>query len=112
MTRSSGLMVGVGGSGKQSLTRLAAEIGRHTIYQIVITKNFSEKDLREELKTLMDLTGHMNKNVTFIMTDAEVKSESFLEYINMLLFDRRGPGDHPQGRAGELAREHHQEVHR
>jgi dynein heavy chain len=40
---------------------LAGEIGRQVIYQMVITKNFSEKDLKEELKTLFDLTGHLNK---------------------------------------------------
>jgi len=90
--RSSGLLVGVGGSGKQSLTRLAAEIGRQTIYQMVITKNFQEKDLKEELKVLFDLTGHLNKQVTFIMTDAEVKKESFLEYINMILSTGEAPG--------------------
>jgi dynein heavy chain len=48
--------------------------------------------LREELKTLFDLTGHLNKKVTFIMTDAEVKKESFLEYINMILSTGEIPG--------------------
>jgi len=59
---------------------------------MVITKNFQEKDLKEELKTLFDLTGHLNKQVTFIMTDAEVKKESFLEYINMILSTGEAPG--------------------
>ena len=42
--RSSALLVGVGGSGKQSLTRLAADIGRHIIRQLVLTKTYGEKD--------------------------------------------------------------------
>ena len=92
MPRSSALLVGVGGSGKQSLTRLAAEIGKNTIYQIVLTRNFGEKDLKEEIKTLFDLSGHLGKHVTFIMTDSEVKKEEFLEYINMILSTGEIPG--------------------
>lgn len=92
MPRSSALLVGVGGSGKQSLTRLAAEIGRQTSYQLTITKNFSEKDLKEELKNIFDLSGHQGKHVTFLMTDSEVKKEEFLEYINMILSTGEIPG--------------------
>ena len=92
MPRSSALLVGVGGSGKQSLTRLAAYIGKHFTYQIRITKNFGEKDLKEELKTLMEIAGHQGKPVTFIMTDAQVKTENFLEYINMVLSTGEIPG--------------------
>lgn len=92
MSRSSALLVGVGGSGKQSLTKLASDIGRQNIYQIVITKNFQEKDLKEELKMVYDLAGHQGKKTTFIMTDQEVKKEDFLEYINMLLSTGEIPG--------------------
>ena len=41
---------------------------------------------------LFDLTGHIGKKVTFILTDAEVKKESFLEYINMILSTGEIPG--------------------
>lgn len=92
MPRSSALLVGVGGSGKQSLTKLASDIGRQKLYQMVITKNFTEKDFKEELKSVYDLAGHQNKPTTFIMTDAEVKKEDFLEYINMLLSTGEIPG--------------------
>ena len=44
--RSSALLVGVGGSGKQSLTRLAASIQRMEYKQIELVKNYAEKDLK------------------------------------------------------------------
>jgi len=90
--RSSALLVGVGGSGKQSLTKLAADIGRYLTRQLVLTKSFGEKDLKEEIKEYLDITGHQGKQLAFIMTDAEIKSESFLEYINMLLSTGEIPG--------------------
>lgn len=92
MPRSSALLVGVGGSGKQSLTRLAAFTGRQQIKQIVLTKGFNEAQLKEFIKDLFDLTGHKNQVVTFIMTDSEVKEEGFLEYINMILSTGEIPG--------------------
>jgi dynein heavy chain len=92
LARSSALLVGVGGSGKQSLTRLAAEIGKQVIYQLIITKTYGEKDLKEDIKKMFDLTGHLNKNVSFILTDSEVKNEGFLEYINMILSTGEIPG--------------------
>jgi dynein heavy chain len=48
--RSSGLLVGVGGSGKQSLTRLASFIERMDYKQIELVKNYGEKDLKEDIK--------------------------------------------------------------
>ncbi|KAL4479549.1 hypothetical protein ABPG72_018535, partial [Tetrahymena utriculariae] len=84
-SRSSGLLVGVGGSGKQSLTRLAGFIGKHLVQQIIISKTYSEKDFKEDIKKGFDDAGHLGKQVTFLLTDSEIKKEEFLEYINMLL---------------------------
>ena len=84
-SRSSALLVGVGGSGKQSLTRLASFIERMQFKQIELVKNYGEKDLKEDIKKYFEITGRFGRNCCFILTDSEIKKETFLEYINMIL---------------------------
>eukprot|EP00930_Biecheleria_cincta_P050644 TRINITY_DN3582_c0_g1_i1.p1 TRINITY_DN3582_c0_g1~~TRINITY_DN3582_c0_g1_i1.p1 ORF type:complete len:2677 (-),score=555.77 TRINITY_DN3582_c0_g1_i1:255-8135(-) len=83
--RGNNMLVGVGGSGKQSLARLAAYTSQHYTFQIAITKTYNDNAFFEDLKNLCTRAGPKGESVTFIFTDAEVKSENFLEYMNSLL---------------------------
>ncbi|CAG9316033.1 unnamed protein product [Blepharisma stoltei] len=85
MDRGNMLLVGVGGSGKQSLTRLAAFIGKHITHQIQLTKTYNQNALFADLLQLYKWSGHEGKRTTFIMTDSEIKQETFLEFINSIL---------------------------
>jgi dynein heavy chain len=48
--------------------------------------------LKEDILGLYKLAGPKGMNVSFIMTDAEIKSETFLEAINSMLATGEIPG--------------------
>uniref|UniRef100_A0A8D2LCC4 Dynein axonemal heavy chain 10 n=1 Tax=Varanus komodoensis TaxID=61221 RepID=A0A8D2LCC4_VARKO len=85
MDRGHALLVGVGGSGKQSLARLAAYTAGCEVFEIVLSRGYGENSFREDLKTLYTKLGLENKIMIFLFTDAHVAEEGFLELINNML---------------------------
>ncbi|XP_028567040.2 dynein axonemal heavy chain 10 isoform X2 [Podarcis muralis] len=85
MDRGHALLVGVGGSGKQSLARLAAYTAGCEVFEIVLSRGYGENNLREDLKSLYVKLGIENKIMIFLFTDAHVAEEGFLELINNML---------------------------
>ncbi|KAG9487630.1 hypothetical protein GDO78_007443, partial [Eleutherodactylus coqui] len=85
MDRGHALLVGVGGSGKQSLARLAAFAAAYEVFEIVLSRGYGENSFREDLKNLYIKLGLENKKMIFLFTDAHVAEEGFLELINNML---------------------------
>eukprot|EP00960_Hanusia_phi_P013114 383004-Hanusia_phi.AAC.2 len=79
------LLVGIGGSGRQSCTRLASFIMDFTVVEIEISKTYGKNEWREDLKKLLSTAGGDGKSTTFLFTDSQIKYESFVEDINNLL---------------------------
>lgn len=83
--RGNALLIGVGGSGKQSLSRLAAYISSLDVFQIQLKKGYGINDLKADLAQLYKKTGLKDVSMMFLMTDAQVADERFLVLINDLL---------------------------
>jgi dynein heavy chain len=81
------MCIGVGGSGKQSLIKLASHVYNMTFRQIEIVKGFNDSSFRDFIKELMFETGINPKNIStsFTLTDSQILSETFLEDINNVL---------------------------
>ncbi|KAF4798840.1 Dynein-1-alpha heavy chain, flagellar inner arm I1 complex [Turdus rufiventris] len=85
MDRGHALLIGVGGSGKQSLTRLAAYTAGCEVFEIILSRGYGENNFRDDLKNLYQKLGVDDKSMVFLFTDGHVAEESFLELINNML---------------------------
>lgn len=84
LERGHALLVGVGGSGKQSLTRLAAALAGAHCFRISAGKAYGVPNLLEDLRALYKQAVLKAQPVVFLVTDSDVKEEAFLEYINQV----------------------------
>ncbi len=80
------LLVGVGGSGKQSLARLASFIIGYELEQMIVTQSFNMSDLRNFLSEMYRKIAKPNSSVrVYMVTDSQIKSDTFLIPINDML---------------------------
>lgn len=100
--RGNALLIGVGGSGKQSLSRLAASISSLEVFQVTLRKGYSIQDLRTDISALYAKSGQKNIGMMFLMTDAQVADEKFLVLINDLLASGEIPNLFPDEQVEDI----------
>jgi len=81
----SALLVGVGGSGKQSLAKLSAFILGYEVMRIVVTTSYNMNDLKADIQNMFSKAGCLGTEILFILTDGQITNDKFLVYINDLL---------------------------
>jgi len=79
------LLVGVGGSGRKSLSILATSIADFELFQIEISKSYGIFEWREDIKVLMNKCGVENKQVVFLYDDTQIVYEAMLEDVSGIL---------------------------
>ena len=77
--------LGVGGSGRQSLSKLATYICNYKLFQIEVVKGYSMQNWREDVKKVLMQAGADNKATTFLFCDTQIINEQMLEDINGIL---------------------------
>lgn len=79
------LLVGVGGSGRKSLTELATSIAVFETMQIEIVKGYGINEWRDDMRNIFQNCGVEFKDTIFLFSDTQIVNETFVEDVNNIL---------------------------
>eukprot|EP00930_Biecheleria_cincta_P008311 TRINITY_DN10972_c0_g5_i1.p1 TRINITY_DN10972_c0_g5~~TRINITY_DN10972_c0_g5_i1.p1 ORF type:complete len:3933 (-),score=932.09 TRINITY_DN10972_c0_g5_i1:47-11569(-) len=79
------LLLGVGGSGRQSLSKLAGFMSEYGTFQIDVVKGYGMNEFKEDLKTCLMKCGNSCEPTTFLFADTQIVNEQMVEAINNVL---------------------------
>lgn len=88
------LLVGVGGSGRKSLTELANFIASYDIVTLEMAKGYEFKSWRDDMREKLFLACGCEKDLkplVFLFSDTQILKEAFLEDINNILNNGKIP---------------------
>jgi len=91
-TQGHALLLGVGGSGRQSLARLSTFINGYECFQIEVNKGYTMNDFKKNLKDCLKEAGLKEKPICFLICDTQIFNENILEDLNNCL----NSGDVPE----------------
>ncbi|CAE8619847.1 unnamed protein product [Polarella glacialis] len=79
------LLLGVGGSGRQSLTRLSTYMNENECFQIEVAKGYGMAEFKDDVKRCLMKCGVEDKVQVFLFCDTQIVKEDFVEAINNVL---------------------------
>ena len=83
--QSNAVLIGVGGSGRQSLTRLAAHISSHSFHMIEMTNTYSFKEWRVDIKNVLKKFSLELSHGVLFLYGSQLKDPRCYEDINNIL---------------------------
>jgi len=79
------LNIGVGGSGKLSLSKLSMFICGYSPKELMISGSYDMNDLRLDIQSAFQKTGCKEEGTLFFFTEGVLRKDDFLRYINDIL---------------------------
>ena len=87
--RGNAVLVGLSGSGKKSLARLAAHLNRSALFSFDISKSYKQTQWKDDIKrllmSLIEETAEPRNGAVFLLSDDQMINDNFLEDANNLL---------------------------
>ena len=85
LEKGNAMLIGLGGSGRQSLSRLASFIHDYSVYEIEMSKMYGSEQWKQDLMRIMTIAGANLKNLVLILSESQFKKNFVLEDINNIL---------------------------
>ncbi|XP_044001574.1 dynein axonemal heavy chain 1-like [Aphidius gifuensis] len=83
--RGNALLLGVGGSGRQSLAKLSSFLCNKSCFQIESRRSYTINDWHDDIKSIMLKAGISSNSIVFLFSDTQIKDEVYLEDIHNIL---------------------------
>lgn len=79
------LLVGMGGSGRRTVVRLAAMLMQQTVFEPQATKNYGDNEWHDDIKKILKEAGGLGKDCILLLLEDQIAKESFLSDVDCLL---------------------------